>query len=147
MSAWPLLKTPVEKAGEIRWWHHALACLAVLFVPTILGFGFLNIFAPSAPLGEVAWETFDGAQISMFALFATFSFYFSWIGLLFGVPAMIFVLRRGIAGWGTALLAGLIVGALIAALLSMSIALPMGPFLALIYWLSLRLLVSEAFSS
>lgn len=93
----------------------------------------------------MSWGGVDGLTIGLFASFAAFSFYFSWIGLLMGVPLAIAALKRGIAGWGMALLAGATVGQVVALVLSMPIALAMGPFLALIYWIGLRLSVPGAF--
>ena len=140
-----MVTTPADKAGLVRWWHHGLSCLAVLVVPTALGFAVLSVINPESPIAENMVGEIDAAIVGIFAFFATFSFYFSWIGLLFGVPLMIWALKVGKAGWGVALLAGVLVGALISAVLSTPIALPLGGILALIYWLSLRLLVPDAF--
>ena len=147
MSRWPILNTPAEKAGLVRWWHHAIACAAVVVLPTVLGFAVLSVINPDSPLASTVFAEVDGALVGMFAFFSTFSFYFSWLGLLIGVPLAIRALKIGKAGWGAALAVGVLAGALISAFLSMPMAVPMGASLALIYWISLRLLVSDAFSN
>ncbi|MGX9350857.1 hypothetical protein ACS3QZ_06625 [Shimia sp. W99] len=145
MSGWPVFRTDKEAARKVFWRHHAIACAAVLIVPSLLGYIYLILFISSETKATLSWGGVDGLTISLFASFAAFSFYFSWIGLLMGVPLAIAALKRGIAGWGMALLAGAAVGQVVALVLSMPIALAMGPFLALIYWISLRLSVPGAF--
>ena len=139
------MRTSPEAGKRVRWHHHAIACGAVLLVPTLLGYGFLVLFADAETLATASFAGIDGLTLSLFATLAAFSFYFSWIGLLVGVPLAVFALRRGLAGWLSALLAGIAVGQLITALLSLPLASVMGPFLALIYWLGLRLSVPDAF--
>ena len=145
MSGWPVLRTDKEAAGKVFWRHHAIACAAVLIVPSLLGYGYLVLLTSSEAMATLSWGGVDGLTIGLFASFAAFSFYFSWIGLMIGVPLAIASLRRGIAGWGIALLAGAVIGQLVALVLSTPIALAMGPFLALIYWISLRLSAPGAF--
>jgi len=70
---------------------------------------------------------------------------YSWIGL---IPAGLFsltLLIRGIAGWGSFVAMGLLLGLIGAFLLQSVLPLIHGPVLALAYWASLRFVAPDVF--
>lgn len=79
-----------------------------------------------------------------------YSPFFSWIGLLLGVPFAVTALRKGYAGWFVSVGAGALVGAAVFAVaagfeqFAVGFGIAMGATLAGLFWLSIRLFQSDA---
>lgn len=128
-----------------------MVALALLFGGmTIIEFTGLNTFAPRALEMALGLLGFALTVIG-------FSFVFSWAAVLLGTFAMVFALKWGRAGWGTAVLFGLVMGLLIGLYLSegdakgtnelwvfaaISVT---GGFLGLVYWVTCYRLAPRAF--
>lgn len=68
------------------------------------------------------------AQLSLYGIvyLLIFSPVFSWIGWLLALPLVWFLLRDGWFGWVSAILVGLVIGAITGGLIGTNVALPFG---------------------
>lgn len=118
ISRWPAIRTlPDHAAGHtsaVVW----AGAMGVLLIPLLLSLG----------LGVTGWllnnlTGFDRLAVGLrdMALILMMTPFLSFFGILAAVPTAIFALRRGVAGWLCAVLAGGVVGFVVFAVVTKDI--------------------------
>ena len=129
---------PVGFAG-----HLAGAAVVLFVVPVLCG---LATLAFPEPDYEAA-RYIEGPLGPLFFVLASLAMspVYSWIGLIPGALFSLTLLIRGIAGWGSFVAMGLLLGLIGAFLLQSVLPLVHGPVLALAYWACLRFVAPDVF--
>lgn len=138
------LRSAPAQGARVGAARFAVAFGAGWIAPSALGLGLLLVqkalvFAPDLRL-----------TVALVALLLLYSPIFSWMALLLGAPAVVWLVRRGWFGWPVALGLGAALGAGLAAALG-GMGPAVGPALGLMgggaVWGSLRLMLPDVFGT
>ena len=131
-----MFRSALRGDGLIPWRDWLAVTLLAWLAPPILGVALLLthlvLIAAAGLFGATLPESVAG--FFAFSLIAVFAPILSWIGFLVALPIILLVLRQGWGGWGSFVLGGLTVGALIAFLIgggSELVVVPIGVLSAL----------------
>jgi len=130
---WPVWRTDEAAGRAITWGQWTAALLIALLVPVPAGLLMVHVIAPLLPSAATG-----PVELAFLGVLLVYSPALSWVGLVPGALLLRRALRRGVGGWATALVLGLILGTVLANWLG-ALAWMLGTVQALIFWIALHL--------
>ncbi len=111
--AWPIFKTPSPETRNISFVSCFLGYFVILAVVPLISFLAMHLFLQLGKILDIELPdgvlqtilTFPFMTINMLS----FSFMFSWAGVLLSIPVVVWARYYGYFGWGTAAICGVAV--------------------------------------